>query len=104
MKAIAGLFMMGFGTAFAQGDIWNARETGELSLSVPGGSKRASLVTTMSTEKRCPPADSWTKPLPDESWNVVELGFAFDTPLQLPSETEPRLYSRYTCQRPIDRP
>jgi hypothetical protein len=95
--------LLGSGTAFAQGDSWDARESGELSVTVPGGRTRPSLETKMNTEKRCPPGD-WDQELPEDSWNVIELGVAIDTPTKLPADTEPRLYSRYTCQRPMDRP
>lgn len=105
MKTSAAAFLLVISsTLYAQGDSWDAKESSELALTVPGGRERASIVTKMSAEKRCPPGDSWDRPLPEQDWNVLELGIAIDTPLQGASDTEPRLYSRYTCQRPIDKP
>jgi hypothetical protein len=107
MRLIAGLIVLGLGTSasvLAQGDSWDARDSSDLSLAVPQGADEAPLLMKMNAETRCPPGDAWDRPLPEMSWNTLEVGIAIDTPLRVASETEPRLYSRYTCQRPIDKP
>lgn len=105
MKTVIALIVLGMGTAFAQGDVWNARESSELSVtSVPGGTQSASKVTQVRVEKTCPPASSWDYPPMEENWNTIELGVALDKPFRSAFDTEPRIYTRYTCTKPIDMP